>query len=129
MWQKNHQAIKKASRLTMKIRKWNQFNQFRWRSTKVVPVEIFNLTTLRQWAKCSNEAASEPNSLTYPFLELAQLTQVTTGSTSSDMRILFYARSFGRFLEIKGYRFIKINGCIRRRILLEWIKRNVLNES
>ena len=41
-------------------RKWNQLSQFRWTSTKVIPIEKTNsLTTIQRWAKLWREAASD----------------------------------------------------------------------
>ena len=50
------QSIRITSRSPSRIRKWNQF---RWTSTKLIPVKQLELATFPQWNKGSREAASE----------------------------------------------------------------------
>ena len=40
--------------------------------------------------------------LTYSLLQLTQHIQITTGRISAEMKTVFHARSYVRFIEIKG---------------------------
>ena len=42
------QPIRIASEAATEIRKWNQFSQFRWTSTKVIAIERLKVATFRR---------------------------------------------------------------------------------
>ena len=96
------QSITITCRPPLRITKWNQFSQFRWTSSKVIPIkkiEASHTLMLSQWFKRgSNWRTNNP---AYPFLQLIQQFLVATRSTNSDMTTTFYTWSYGRFIEIE----------------------------
>ena len=81
----------------------NQFNEFRWTSLKVLPIEktyAGYILVISQGFNRSNR--SRTNSPRYPFLQLIQHIQVATESISPGMKSAFRARLGGRSIEIKG---------------------------
>ena len=52
------QSIRITSGPPTRIKKRNQFSQFRWRSTKVMPIKRVKMATFWPRDKCSREAAS-----------------------------------------------------------------------
>ena len=66
------QSITITCRPPLRITKWNQFSQFRWTSSKVIPIKRLRLATLWCWANGSREAATEgPTILHIPFCSLS----------------------------------------------------------
>ena len=97
------QPVRVASAPATRIRKLNQFSQFRWISTKVIPIRRLKLATFRRWPKGSKEAVIEgPADLHICFCTLSNIyIQTTTGSTSPDMTTAFHANLYGSSIEIK----------------------------
>ena len=97
------QPIKIMSWPSRRKRKWNQFSQFSWGSTKEIPIEkilaSYILTMSQGFKRNSNCWTSSP---TYPFLKLIQHIHLAARSTSPDMTTVFHARRCGRFIAINS---------------------------
>ena len=92
------QSIRISSRPASRIRKWNQLSQFRWTSTKVMPIEktlAGYISAVSQEFKRSSKWRT--NSLAYLFLKLIWHLQVATRSTRSDVTTVFHAWTYGRY--------------------------------
>ena len=84
-----------------RVRKWNQFRQLRWTSTKTIPIKKLILATLWWWDKGYIEAVSDGLTvLLICFCSLHIL--VAARSTSLDMTAVFEVRPFFRFIEINS---------------------------
>ena len=83
-------------------RKRRQINQFRWTSTKVIPIQ-------KTWAVCISTMSQgfkrgsklRTNSPTCLFLVAYLSIQVATRSISADITV-FHAWAYGRFVEIQS---------------------------
>ena len=97
------QPIKIMSWPSRRKRKWNQFSQFSWGSTKEIPIEkilaSYILTMSQGFKRNSNCWTSSP---TYPFLKLIQHIHLAARSTSPDMTTVFHARRCRRFIAINS---------------------------
>ena len=88
-----------------RIRKWNQFSQFRWTSTKLILIEKEFSSQVNLRAKSSRKAASKESTIlhtSFSYLSLLSNIQVSTGSTRPDKKTVFHTKLYGRSKETKS---------------------------
>ena len=96
------QSIRLMKKPPSRIRKGNKLNQFKWASTKVIPIEKTRAGYILMMSQGLTEAASGgPTVLHIQFCSFEHF-QVASRSTRQDMTPLFYARQYGRFIQIQS---------------------------
>ena len=77
------QCIRITSRPSSKIRKWNQLSEFRWTSTKVIPIEKTStcyISTINQGFKRGSKWRTNSQSCISVFCSLSNISKLQLGA-------------------------------------------------